>query len=149
MFRKIVIIAGLISAALLSGCASVPMASKEMDAQAKTFNVAPGKSNIYIYRNETFGAAMKLAVAVDGKSIGQTASKTYFALEVEPGKHTIVSMAENTSSVDLVTEVGKNYFVWQEIKMGVLSARSKLQLVDEAAGKTAVGECKLIDVTKQ
>lgn len=148
MLKKIAIITGLAYLALLTGCASVPMASPELDSKAKSFNVAPGKSNIYIYRNENFGAAMKLAVVVDGKALGQTAAKTYFAVEVEPGKHTVVSMAENTSNLDLVTEVGKNYFVWQEVKMGVLSARSKLQLVDEATGKAAVGECKLIDMSQ-
>lgn len=149
MFRKILIVIGLAYVAFLSGCASVPMASVEQDAKAKTYAVAPGKSNIYVYRNENFGAAVKLNVEMDGKVVGQTAAKTYFALEVEPGKHSITTRSENVSTVDLVTEVGKNYFVWQEVKMGMLSPRSKLQTVDEETGKKGVSECKLIDVTKQ
>ena len=148
MFRKILIIATLAYVALVSGCASVPMASVEEDAKAKSYTVAPGKSNIYIYRNENFGAAVKLNVEMDGKVVGQTAAKTYFALEVEPGKHSITTRSENVSTVDLVTEVGKNYFVWQEVKMGMFGPRSKMQVVDEAKGKADVGECKLIQVVK-
>lgn len=148
MFRKIVIIATLGYVALLSGCASVPMASVEEDAKAKTFAVAPGKANIYVYRNENFGAAVKLNVEMDGKVVGQTAAKTYFALEVEPGTHTLTTRSENVSTVDLVAEVGKNYFVWQEVKMGMLSPRSKMQIVEEEKGKAAVNECKLIQLAK-
>lgn len=149
MLRNIFVFVSLAYVALLSGCASVPMASDTLDQQAKTYTTAPGKANIYVYRNESFGAAMKLAVTLDGTLVGQTAAKTYFALQVAPGKHQITSVAENTSSVDLVTEVGKNYFIWQEVKMGALSARSKLQIVDESTGKEAVASCKLIDTTQK
>lgn len=148
MFRKISLIGLLIASALVTGCASVPMANVERDSQAKTFAVAPGKSNIYIYRNESMGAAVKMDVAIDGKVAGQTAAKTYFALEVPPGKHILISKAENDSALDLTAEAGKNYFVWQEVKMGIMYARNQLQLVDEAAGKAGVSECKLIEANK-
>jgi hypothetical protein len=39
---------------------------------------------------------------------------------------------------------GKNYFVWQEVKMGMWAARSALQEVDEKTGRDAIKECKLI-----
>jgi len=134
----------LLSATLMTGCASVPMASEEQDSKAKTFTTQPGKANIYIYRNETMGAALKMSVAVDGKMVGDTVSKTFILLSVDPGKHTLLSKTENDSTLDVMAERGKNYFVWQEVKMGVWSARSKLQLVDDATGKKGVGECKLI-----
>jgi hypothetical protein len=35
-------------------------------------------------------------------------------------------------------------YVWQEVKMGVMYARNKLTLVDEATGKAGVNECSLI-----
>lgn len=130
---------------LLSGCASVPMANIERDSQAKTFAVRPGLSNIYVYRNESIGAAVKMDVELDGKLVGQTVAKSYFALEVSPGKHTLISKAENDFVLDVIAEAGKNYFVWQEVKMGLLYARNKLQLVDEAIGKAGVAESKLIE----
>ncbi|HJW82013.1 MAG TPA: hypothetical protein VJ396_07195, partial [Acidiferrobacterales bacterium] len=74
-----------------------------------------------------------------------TAAKTFLLLEVSPGKHTLVSKTENDSTLELVTQPSKNYFVWQEVKMGAFAARSLLQLVDEATGKTGVAECTLAE----
>lgn len=148
MLKKILTISLIAGSTLIAGCASVPMASHERDTQTKMFNVKPSKANIFIYRNESLGSAIKMDVALNGKPIGQTAAKTYFALEVEPGKHTLVSKAENDSTLDVPTEAGKNYFVWQEVKMGLLSPRNKLSMVDEMTGKKGVSECKLIDADR-
>jgi len=148
MFRNVMLSALLAVTALVTGCASVPMASVDRDTQAKTFSVKPDKANIYVYRNESFGAAVKIDVDLDGKPVGQTAAKTYFSLEVPPGKHTLSSKAENTDTLDVIAEAGKNYFIWQEVKLGLLFARNKLQFVDEAAGKAGVAECHLIEATK-
>ena len=148
MFKKFLLVGLLAGSALVTGCASVPMASVEKDAQTKTFSVKPDKANIYVYRNESMGAAVKMDVELNGKPIGQTAAKTYFSLEVAPGKHTLVSKAENDAVLDVPAEAGKNYFVWQEVKMGLLYARNKLMLVDEETGKTGVAECKLIETAK-
>jgi hypothetical protein len=138
---------GLVSLviALASGCASVQMASPDRDAEAKSFSVAPQKANIYVYRNEVFGAAIKMPVALNGRLVGDTASKTYIRLEVPPGEHTLVSKAENDAVAKISAVAGRNYFVWQEVKMGMFSARSALQEVDEATGKAGVQECKLIE----
>jgi hypothetical protein len=142
--RNVFTAAALLSVMFVTGCASVPMASEEQDKKAKTFAVQPGKSNIYIYRNETMGAAVKMPVVADGRIVGDTVSKTFILLSVDPGKHSLVSKTENDAVLDIVTEKNKNYFVWQEVKMGVWAARSKLQLVDDATGKKGVADCKLI-----
>lgn len=34
-------------------------------------------------------------------------------------------------------------YVWQEVKMGFIAARSKLQVVDEATGRKGVAETAL------
>jgi len=148
MPKKTLALCALLVLVLASGCASVQMASSEQDTAAKSFAVKPGKAIIYVYRNETMGAALKMPVALDGKLMGDTASKTYLLLEVNPGQHTVVSKTENDSSVTLNTVAGRNYFLWQEVKMGLLMARSNLQEVDEATGKAGVAECKLIQVAQ-
>lgn len=148
MFKKISLIGLLLAAAMLTGCASVPKASPEQDAKAKTFAVAPGKSNIYVYRNESMGGAVKMDVALDGKPMGQTSAQTYFLFEVAPGKHTVTSKAENEVMQEVIAQAGKNYFIWQEVKMGVMYARNKLNLVDEATGKAGVAACSLIEAAK-
>jgi hypothetical protein len=89
------------------------MASPEQDTAAKSFATKPGKANIYVYRNETMGAAIKMPVALNGKLVGDTASKTYLLLEVPPGKHAITSKTENDSSVTVNAVAGRNYFLWR------------------------------------
>ena len=126
---------------MMTGCATVSMMASDDDARAKTFAVKPGKANIYLYRHETFGAAIKMPVSVNGRMAGQTASKTYFLWEVDPGTYDISSHTENTSTIKLIVEAGKNYFVWQEVKMGLFMARSELQQVDDESGRRAVAEC--------
>lgn len=145
MFKRLLSVGAIVAVTVLgSGCASVQMASAEKDAAAKTFAVKADKANIYVYRNETFGAAVKMPVALDGKLVGDTAAKTYMKMEVAPGPHTVVSKTENDAAVAIDAVAGKNYFVWQEVKMGLFAPRSSLHLVDDEVGKVAVQECKRI-----
>ncbi len=131
---------------LLAGCVTVPRAPVEADTAAKSFVVKPGKANIYVYRNESLGGGVPMSVTLDGMMMGQSGPKTYFLFEVEPGRHVIQSIAENTTSVAFDTEAGKNYFAWQEVKMGLWMARSLLQIVDETTGRKGVAECKLVQL---
>lgn len=134
----------VIVSAVLAGCASVPMGDAKQDAALKEFKtLSPDKAAIYVYRNETMGAAAKMDVQVDGQAIGQTVAHTYLYTEVAPGKHTVTSKAENTDTIELDVKPGTLAYVWQEVKMGVLSARSKLHLVSEPEGKKGVQESKL------
>lgn len=139
--KKILVLAAI--TANLIGCASVNMGDAQQDASAKKFAVPADQSAVYIYRNESMGAAVKMDVEVDGKALGQTAAKTYLYKELAPGKHTITSKAENTDSVEIDAKPGALYYVWQEVKMGILYARTRLHLVEEAEGKKGVLETKL------
>ncbi len=128
---------------LTSGCASVPMAPASADSAAKQFQSIPDKANVYIYRNEGMGGAIKMGIYVDEQPVAQTAASTYVNLQLDPGPHTIRGHAENNSEVPLDAKGGELYFIWQEVKMGIMSARNKLQIVDAAQGKKGVQECKL------
>jgi hypothetical protein len=134
----------LLLSAFFSGCASVPMAKPEADIAAKSFSVSPGKANLYIYRDETFGAAIKMPVLLNGQAIGDTAAQTYILRTVDPGSYTITSKSEVDSILKVDAVAGRNYFVWQEVKLGAFAARSLLQLVDETKGRAAVQTCTLI-----
>jgi len=135
----------LLLSLLLVACASVPMESPEKDAAAKSAKPGPEESLIYVYRNEVFGAAIKLAMTLDGKMVGETASETYFLLRVPAGKHTLSSQAEGDwDKLTINCEGGKTYHVWQEVKMGMFAANSKLHLMSPEEGRKGVQECKLI-----
>ena len=146
MFKRF-FVAAVLSASVV-GCASVPMADAPADAKAKQFAAKPDVAGIYVYRNETMGAAVTMDVTLDGKPLGQTGAQTYLYTEVQPGAHKLTSKAENTSELTIDAVAGKLYYVWQEVKMGVMSARSKLQLVDDATGKAGVQESKLAATQK-
>ena len=139
------ILAVAVVAMTLVGCASVPMGDAKQDAALKTFSIAPDKSGVYIYRNESMGAAIKMDVQIDGTPIGQTAANTYLYKELTPGKHVISSKAENTDTIEVQAKPGTLLYVWQEVKMGLLSARTKLNVVEEAQGKKGVQETKLAE----
>ena len=121
------------------------MGDEKQDAALKAFTIAPNKSGVFIYRNETFGTAIKMDVALDGLPIGQTAAKTYLYKEVTPGKHTVTSKSENTDSIDIDAKPGTLIYVWQEVKLGLMYARTKLHLVGDTEGKKGVLESKLAE----
>lgn len=126
--------------------ARVAMSTPEREALAKKFAVIPDKANVYVFRSEvTFGAAIKSKVDIDGKRIGKMSGGTFLLVEMEPGKHTITGIAENDSVLEITAEAGKNYYVWQEMKMGFITLRNKLQLLEEEAGKESVLGCGLIE----
>lgn len=129
---------------LITGCASVPIADAGLDAKAKNFSPESNKAALYIYRNEFLGTLVPMAVTINGKELGRTVGKTYFRLSLAPGKYNIESIAENVSALPLSVDAGKNYFVWQEVKVGIMSPRSKLQQVDESAGHAGVMESSLV-----
>ncbi|MFC5526795.1 DUF2846 domain-containing protein [Rhodanobacter ginsengisoli] len=144
MFKKILALSALLGVLVMTGCASVPMASKSQDAQAKTFTPAADKATVYIYRNETFGAAIKMPVLIDNVSVGDTASKTYIEKQLPPGPHTVTSKTEKDSSVTIDMLAGQIYYVWQEVKMGMWAAGSALHVVDAKKGEAGVRESTLI-----
>lgn len=129
---------------LVTGCASVPMEALVKDTESKQFVPDPDKASLYIYRNEILGAAIPMSVFINGKNLGQTASKTYFHLSLIPGQYDIDSTAENNCSLSLSVEPNENYFVWQEIKMGMWMARCALHEVSQQEGRDGVTESKLI-----
>jgi len=130
---------------LLSGCASVPMAPMDQDAEAKAFSAPPGKGSLYIFRDEVFGAAIPMTISVNGHVIGQTAANTYFWLALDPGRYRVESLTENVSTLPVTVESGENTFVWQEVKMGMWMARSLLQEVDAERGRQGVTDSKLVE----
>ncbi len=136
-------IAALLALSLLAACASVPKAPPELDRAAKEFKTIAGKTNLYVFRDESLGAAVKMSLALDGAPLGDTAAKTFLLATVAPGKHALVSKAENTDTLEFEGKAGENVFVWQEVKMGFGSARSKLSLVDAASAQPRVSQCEL------
>ena len=133
----------------IAGCASVPVADDARDREAKSFAVQAGKANLYVFRDDTAGAAAFIDVLLDGIPMGRSGPLTYFAFEVDTGTHTLASRAENEVSITLAVEAGRNYFVRQESLPGWLYSRTRLRVVDEATGRAGVTSCRLVPGTQE
>lgn len=139
MFNKMILVGAF--AVLVTGCASVPMESKETSDQAKRF--APpsqGQAGLYIYRTAGVGAALKKNIWVDGKCTGQSAQNVFFYEETKGDQeHVIATQSEfSPNEIKLAVTSGINYFVRQYIKMGVFVGGANLEVVNEVEGKEAI-----------
>jgi hypothetical protein len=145
LIRRALAAAALVT---LAACATVPKASPERDLTAKRFAAPPkGKAALYVFRNESFGGAVKMSLELDGAPLGETGPKTFHWVTLTPGKHTLVGKAGNESVVEFTAAPGQHVFVWQEVKMGLMSAGNRLELVDEQRGRAGVGECELAEAS--
>lgn len=143
---KIVSAVMLTATLLISGCASVDMASKAESAKAKEFTPpSQGNAGVYVYRDSFVGKALKRDVWIDGKCIGASAPDVFFYTEVEGGKnHKIDTESEfSPNTFELMFEAGKNYFVRQFIKMGVFVGGAGLEQIPEEQGKIAVAKLEM------
>ena len=136
----------LMAALMISGCASVEMATKTDSAKAKEFKPpAQGNAGVYIYRDSFVGKALKKDVWIDGKCIGESAPDVFFYAEVEGGKtHKIDTESEfSPNTFELMFEAGKNYFIRQFIKIGVFIGGAGLEQITEERGKVAVTKLEM------
>lgn len=143
MKNKLFLIIALLGL-LISGCATVPMASNADDAAAKQFTTPPaGESGLYIYRDSFMGGALKKNIYVDGKMIGESAPNMYFYKLVPAGEHKLGTESEFSENyLSLITEPEKNYFIRNYIKMGVFVGGANLEQIDENKAKESILKLK-------
>jgi hypothetical protein len=91
---------------------------------------SPDKALIYIIRDTMLGNAIQTKLAVDGQWVGVNKGNNYFFISVTPGTHYFCSRAENHSAIELTVEAGKTYYLHQEVEMGIMKARTKLEVMD-------------------
>jgi hypothetical protein len=128
-----------IGAVLLTGCASTQQFVALPD-QSKTVD-DPAKGRIYVMRPATMGAAISMNVSDGGKAIGRTGPHGYLCWERPPGDTIISSSSEGVSSNPLTVQAGLVYYFFQHLRMGVLIARSELELLDEQKGREVLKRC--------
>jgi hypothetical protein len=133
---------------LAGGCASVDWMEAADDVTAKRFLPLSGKANIYVYRDDTWGAAFTLPVLMDGVMVGELATKSYVLVEVDPGRYTLQSQADGEPDVEIQAQGGKNYFVWQEVRLGLTSGDGRLSTVSEEAGRAALHQCRRVEAIR-
>ena len=147
MLKKMITVVVIIISFLLTGCASVKMASKEADLKLKNFAQPPSdKAGLYIYRNTWFGLALKKKVYLDSVLIGETANQVYFYKLISPGHHSLATESEfGENWIIFQADSGQNYFAEQYIKFGVFVGGAGIKMVDEEVGMSEVLECSLAE----
>ena len=128
------------ASALLVGCASVPMTSATLDADAKRFTPEPGQANIYVHRGGGLGTAVNVQTLLDGRVVGSLAPNTYQLLTVAPGQR-VLSTGAGAESVEMqkiIAEAGKNYFFRVSLAMGWAAPRVHLKPMSEDEGRKEV-----------
>ncbi|HPT48740.1 MAG TPA: DUF2846 domain-containing protein [Accumulibacter sp.] len=138
---KIASFSAVAAVLLISGCASVEMSPKADSDKAKEFNPPnQGTAGVYIYRDSFIGKALKKDIWIDKKCVGESAPDVFFYTEVEGGKfHKVDTESEfSPNTLELMFEAGKNYFIRQFIKIGVIVGGAGLEQVTEEQGKKDV-----------
>jgi len=144
MRHQIFAVLSIVVLALLSSCATVPMASTQADASAKHFEAPPEKSRIYLVRASSVGTAILFQVTVDDRIIGSLPVHTYLVVDVPPGPHNITALGgENESAVPLTTEAGKVYFLRVGPRPGWIQARVAIYELPENEGRRVVAGASL------
>ncbi|APW38233.1 hypothetical protein RD110_14345 [Rhodoferax koreense] len=135
-----------LSALLLTGCASVNMATtKESDAAKQFTAPSAGVSGLYVYRNSFVGKALKKDIFVDGKCLGESASDVFFYAQIEGDKkHKIETESEfSPNALEVFMESGKNYFIRQFIKLGAFVGGADLEQIPEEQAKADIAKLGL------
>lgn len=132
-----------------ASCASTSKAPESKSEEAKKFDAPAGKGVVYLYRpGRAYGAAIQTQIKVNGRDAGGTGPGTFFRWELEPGTYTFSCFTPESSAViELDVKAGKQYFLRQDIRMGISTGRVTLNEVDEATGQEAVKNFKLLQST--
>jgi hypothetical protein len=131
--------AGIVAAliALTGGCASTPQGSIERDSDAKQYATHPASATLYIYRPDIGDSDSDTVLWVDGRLVGATLPRTYFRVNLVPGKHTITGMGHDQGKLTLETRPGELYFV----SVLNISGNSLFWQVPAEIGRQAVNRC--------
>src|SRR5690606_71823 len=124
------------------------VADEALDREAKAFAARPGKAMVYVFRDDDAGAGVAMDVLLDGVPMGRSAPRTFFAIEAEPGRHSVTSRAGNEATLVIEAEAGRHHFVRQEARWGFAHGRTALVPVDDAVGRAGVARCRLVPGTQ-
>jgi hypothetical protein len=153
--------AGMLLAAcvlgLASGCASLPapeMMQKEVDGYQLPKLPEKGKALVYVVRPGGWGAAVRFNVFVDDKEktseMGYNFSSQYIYFNLMPGRHKILSNAENWAEIEVEARAGDIIFIQQEVRFGVVISRNNLIKIEEQSqGKYRVKTLELGTIIRQ
>jgi hypothetical protein len=138
---QIGLLAGLGSALLLAGCASVPDAPAAQQARAAGFRPPPGKALVYVFRPSRLAQAGTLAeLTLDARRFGTLSPKTYLCAAVKPGGHELkVTTFFETVPQSFDAEADRLYF----FQVAPKKDRWRLTAVPETVAREELANSRL------
>lgn len=133
-------------ACFITGYATLTLsATSETDAPGKSSTGAQDKADVYLYRDPNVKVAVTTTLSVNGKVVEVTKRTTCGHWKVNPGTYDVRSESPSASTIRIVVEAGKSYYVWQEVKVpmaGYGFPTNELHVVDSETGRRGVKACK-------
>ena len=135
-FRSVLILLALAGTFLSAQTVTTP----QSDASAQP--------TVYIYRYKQFvGSALQPSVYCDEVQLARMENGRYFAVKLDPGKHTFRSN-DQQSGVELDLKAGQEYFLRVEIATGMWKGHGRLVLTAPEQGRFEVKGLKPLDEGK-
>jgi hypothetical protein len=116
---------------------------KEKDSITRNLSPIPGKAIVYIVRPTIMGFAVPMRLDCDSFQVGWIGAKSFLYTILDSGEHTFKALSENEFHLKVNLEAGKIYYMEQQVKMGIMYARTKLKLLTDEAGKKELSKCGL------
>lgn len=127
----------LIALLQITACASTPQAPLERDADAKKFQTHPATAALYVYRPESSSLDDESVLYVGDRLIGATLPRTFFRIDVRPGKQRLHGIGPDAGSIEFDARPGEIYFV----SLRVYSGYSHFALEKPATGREQLSNC--------
>ena len=145
----------LVVTALLTACASLP-SPEQMRAEVASYQLPKppedGQAIVYVVRPSSLGGLIRFNVFVDDQEpaseVGYTRSSQYIYFNLTPGRHKILSKAENWAEAEVDAKAGDIIFIQQEPAMGLIMARNSLFALKDYEGKYHVKTLTLGTILK-
>lgn len=134
----------ILSAILISSCATSAKISTEVSDNAKNQKVPEGKSLVYVYRISSLGFAVGLNISLNNHMLASFYPKKFYLCTLDPGKYVFTGNGENEDDIILTIEPNKKYYIEAKPRMGWASARIELELHDQIDGNAGVQRCRMI-----
>lgn len=123
----------------LGGCASVPEAAPERNAEARRFETRPGAAALYVFRNDSPGTPTRedSVLYVDDRLIGATLPGTFFRVDLLPGVHRLQGYGYDQGKLKIRARDGEAYFV----ALNVINGTSHFDPVAPDAARREIARC--------
>jgi hypothetical protein len=142
---KVLVLTALLSV-LLAGCGGVtrPQMIKAIEGYTPPVTLETNSQNalVYMVRPDGMAGLVSFETSIDKTVLGRTMASQYIYFFLTPGSYKILSKAENTAYLDIITEAGKTYYIKQTPTMGLLFARNELSILDNIEGKYSLSISK-------